>query len=486
MRHTEASTGYGIVRGTEEDGVIIWRGIPFAAPPVGELRFAAPRPPASWEGVRDASSFGPVSLQPPDTRGTRYRGQQPVFSEDCLYLNVWSPAGVDETLPVMVWIHGGTFLTGSGSQPMFDGRVLASRSRVVVVSVNYRLGPLGFLHLSPLGEGFASNAGLLDQIAALEWVQGNIAAFGGDPKRVTVFGESAGSMSVAALLAMPSARGLFARAIMQSGASQALPPEAGSAIAAALLAELGLDRSSASQLRVLPAESILSAAFAVAQRLTGDSPGMVFQPVVDTDTLPEEPVLAVSGGSASGVPLLIGTNSHEGHYFFREGTPVPPMEKSLKALEQTLGLSDLSALAPYYSEDWEGQAGMMTDLFFWRSAVAFAESYLGHGPVWMYRFDWGVEDHTLLSKAVHTAEIPYVFGNMDFLRGLGIQVTQALQSLSDAMRSAWTAFAYSGSPDCSELPWPEYETEERATLIFDEAPAVVKDPESEKRKMIFE
>lgn len=486
MREPEAATKYGRLKGVQEGGVHIWRGIPYASPPVGELRFAAPRPPESWEGIRGAAAFGPVSLQPPDTRGTRFRGQRPVFSEDCLYLNVWAPADAEEPLPVMFWIHGGTFITGAGSQPMFDGSALASQGRVVVVSINYRLGPFGFLHVAPLGDGFASNAGLLDQIAALEWTRDNIAAFGGDPGRVTVFGESAGSMSVAALLGMPAARGLFARAVMQSGASQAFPPEQGFAVTRELLKELGLGEGEGQQLRTLPAGKVMQAAFAMAERLSGGSPGLIFQPVVDPATLPEEPLRAVAAGSAEGISLIIGTNSHEGHYFFREGSPAVPKEKSLRAIEQLLGAPDLSGLAPYYSEDWEGQAGMMTDLFFWRSAVAFAESQVGHGPVFMYRFDWGVEDHTLLSKAVHTAEIPYVFGNLDFLRTLGVDVKPELAALSGMMQGAWTAFAHSGSPDTPALGWPEYGLEERATLIFDETPAVVKDPEAEKRRLMFD
>ncbi|WP_025692898.1 carboxylesterase family protein, partial [Paenibacillus zanthoxyli] len=253
------ATMYGKVRGIQDHGINIWRGIPFAAPPAGERRFRAPEPPASWNGVRDCFAYGSVCYQPPDRKGTRFPEEAPVYDEDCLYLNVWAPAGA-EALPVMVWIHGGTFLTGAGSQPLFDGAALALSGNVVVVSVNYRLGPFGFLHLAPLGNGNSSNAGLLDQIAALEWIRGNIAGFGGDPQRVTVFGESAGSMSIAALLAMPAARGLLAGAIMQSGPSQAFRPEQGEAVALALLAELGIDRANAACLRELPAEAIMEAA----------------------------------------------------------------------------------------------------------------------------------------------------------------------------------------------------------------------------------
>ncbi|MFD1774091.1 carboxylesterase/lipase family protein [Paenibacillus rhizophilus] len=483
MRQAEASTIYGTVRGIRKDGVNVWRGVPFASPPVGELRFCAPLPPERWEGVRDASSFGPVSHQPPDRKGTRFPGESPVHDEDCLYLNVWAPLEAD-SLPVMVWIHGGTFLTGAGSQPLFDGTALALDGNVVVVSVNYRLGPFGFLHLSPLGGNYSSNAGLLDQIAALEWVRDNIGGFGGDPRRVTVFGESAGSMSIAALLAMPAARGLFTGAIMQSGASQTLKPAQGWGIVMELLAELGLGREDAGKLRTLPAETIAQAAGRMIQRLTGGSPGMFFQPVIDPLTLPEEPVRAVANGSAQGIPVLIGTNRHEGDYFFREGAPVPEIGQSLRALEQALGVPDLSELAAHYPATREGQAGILTDVFFWRSAVAFAESLLEHGPVWMYRFDWVVEAHSLLSRAVHTAEIPYVFGNLSHLRRMGLAVSPAMKTLSDRMRSAWIAFAYSGKPDTGQLTWPQYGLAERATLVFDETASVLKDPEPDKRRLL--
>ncbi|WP_081949562.1 carboxylesterase/lipase family protein [Paenibacillus durus] len=484
MRQPEAATMYGKVRGIQDHGINIWRGIPFAAPPTGELRFRAPQPPASWNGVRDAFAFGPVCHQPPDRKGTRFPGGTPVYDEDCLYLNVWAPAGA-ESLPVMVWIHGGTFLTGAGSQPLFDGAALALSGNVVVVSVNYRLGPFGFLHLAPLGDDYSSNVGLLDQIAALEWTRGNIAGFGGDPQRITVFGESAGSMSIAALLAMPAARGLLTGAIMQSGPSQAFRPEQGEAVALGLLAELGIDRANAGKLLELPAEAIMEAAGRLVQRLTGGSPAMIFQPVVDSLTLPEEPVRAVANGSAAGIPLLIGTNAHEGHYFFREGAQVPAIEESLKVLQQALGTPDLSELASHYPANWEGPAGILTDLFFWGGAIAFAESQLEHGPVWMYRFDWGVKEHPLLLRAVHTAEIPYVFGNMSHLRDLGLAISPPMESLSSSMQNAWIAFAHGGRPGTRDLPWPEYGLTERATLIFDETACVVKDPDPEKRRLVF-
>lgn len=482
------TTAYGQLQGEQGGGVNVWRGIPFAAPPVGELRFRAPQPPEPWNGVREAKEFGPVSHQPVSTSGTRFGGSTPVYSEDCLYLNVWSPAAEpDEALPVMVWIHGGTFVTGAGSQPMFDGVRMAGNGKVVLVTVNYRLGPFGFLHLSPLGGGLGSNLGLLDQIAALEWVQGNIAAFGGDPGRVTVFGESAGSMSIAALLAMPAAKGLFARAIMESGAAQSLSGQQGEEIALAFLDELGLHAGGDMQLlHTLPALNIMEAAGRMAYKLSGDSLSMYFQPVIDPSTLPQEPAQAVREGSASGIPLLIGTNLHEGNLFFREERAGESFERSLKSLELLMGIEDLSELTSDYSKTWEGQAEVLTDLFFWASSIAFAEKQRGHAPVWMYRFDWTVPGHPLLEKAIHGAEILYVFNNLPLLKQYGLTVTPDMAGVADAMQTAWTAFARGGDPSAPELAWPQYTPEQRATLVFDQISRVVNDPDAEKRRRIFE
>ncbi|WP_312150563.1 MULTISPECIES: carboxylesterase/lipase family protein [Paenibacillus] len=480
-----AVTSYGKLQGIQEGDVNIWRGIPFAAPPVGELRFRAPQPPEAWDGIRDASEFGPVSHQPADTRGTRFGGKTPLHSEDCLYLNIWAPAVHDEPLPVMFWIHGGTFVTGAGSQPQFDGTSFAERGKVILVTINYRLGPFGFLNLSPFGHGLASNQGLLDQIAALEWVKLNIAAFGGDPQRVTVFGESAGSMSIAALLAMPAAKGLFAGAIMQSGAAQTLPNEQGKYIAAALLAELGIaPDGDASLLQTFSSEQIIDAAARMTKKLTGGSIGMLFQPVIDGDILPVEPAQAVAEGSAHGIPLLIGTNRDEGNLFFREESPEADFDESLKALEQMMGTGSLKEIANHYSSTWEGQAEILTDLYFWATSVSLAENQLNYAPVWMYRFDGTIPGHPLLNKAVHSAEIVYAFNNLSHLTHLRAEINPTMQKLAEVMHDAWIAFAHQGNPATAERVWPKYNLEERATLIFDEDTHVAYDPESEKRKRI--
>lgn len=480
-----AVTTYGELQGKQEGGVNVWRGIPFAAPPVGELRFRAPQPPDSWDGVRDAFEYGPVNHQPADIKGTRFGGIDPVQSEDCLYLNVWSPEVRNENLPVMVWIHGGTFVTGAGSQPQFDGSYFAERGNVIMVTINYRLGPFGFMHLSSLVEGLASNQGLLDQIAALEWVQRNIAAFGGDPQRVTIFGESAGSMSIASLLAMPAAKGLFSGAIMQSGAAQTLQAQQGDDIATAFLAELGITQGGdVSLLHSLPAETILESAGRMSYKLSGGGLGMFFQPVIDHKTLPIDPIQAIAEGTASGIPLLIGTNRDEGNLFFREGAAGGDFDQSLKALEQMMGTGSLAELASHYSRSWKGQAEILTDVYFWSTSISLAESQAAYAPIWMYRFDGTIPGHPLLDKAVHGAEIVYVFNNLSHVGHFGAEVTPAMKKLAEVMQATWIAFAHQKDPSTAAIPWPQYKLKDRATLIFDEVTQVVLDPESEKRQLI--
>ncbi|WP_325048404.1 carboxylesterase/lipase family protein [Paenibacillus sp. CAA11] len=480
------STRYGQLKGSKEQGINVWRGIPYAKPPVGALRFRAPKPPHSWEGIRDALRFGPPSLQPNDqASGLMGAGQDiPDPSEDCLYLNVWAPDTPSQTpRPVMVWIHGGAFVSGAGSVPIYDGRQLAARGDLIVVTINYRLGPFGFLHLSSFGQEYDANVGLLDQIAALEWVRDNIEAFGGDPHRVTVFGESAGSMSIAALLAMPAAKGLFQAAIMESGASQVLAPQPSAMIAAGFLRELGLAAPDLAALRALPAEHIFEAGEALKRRIGGEM-SLLFQPAIDPATLPEEPAAAIERGAAAGIPLLIGTNRDEGAFFIREGGQVMSPEEIEQTLEHMTGIKGAGKLASNYPATIQGQAQVLTDLFFWRSALRFAEGQAAHAPVWMYRFDWTLPGHPLFGQAVHAAELVFVFHNLHLLRYTGITADEGMEQLAERMQDAWIAFAYQGDPQTEAQPWPAYDTGKRMTLVFDRKDSLVEDPDGEKRALI--
>src|SRR5262245_31230804 len=313
---TTTRTAQGLVEGSERDGILRFAGIPFAAPTTGGRRYRPPEPHESWEGVRSATACGPTAPQI-DAMAAMFGAQPEPQDEACLYLNVFTPAVDDARRPVMVWIHGGAFVLGSGSGPGYDGSSLARRGDVVVVSINYRLGALGFLHLAELSGDYASsgNLGILDQIAALEWVRDNIAAFGGDPDNVTIFGESAGGMSVGTLLGTPAARGLFHKAIPQSGAAHNASPAAhASEVTAQFLQAASL--GGLDDLLGLPVEAVVAAqqefsnrffTSIEAQLAPGGTVRLPFQPVVDGQMLDRRPIDNVARGNAAGVPVLIGT-----------------------------------------------------------------------------------------------------------------------------------------------------------------------------------
>ncbi|GIP42869.1 para-nitrobenzyl esterase [Paenibacillus sp. J45TS6] len=482
MRELQVNTRYGALKGQNINGVAVWKGIPYARPPVNELRFEAPERPDSWEGVKEADQFGPECIQP-RTEGGLFQtpGYEPKESEDCLYLNVWAPEQVaEQKLPVMVWIHGGAFVSGSGSTSFYDATQFVKRGEVIVVTMNYRLGPFGFMHLSPLGESFISNAGLLDQIAALEWVQENIDGFGGDPGAVTVFGESAGSMSIAALMAMPKAKGLFQQAIMQSGASQHIPAEQAAQVTAGMLQMLGIGSDEVHKLKTLPAEQILAAGERFKEQ-TGAGLALLFQPVVDQSTLPKSPVQAIKDGDASDVRLLIGTNLDEGALFIRPESEIMNDGDIVRAMEMMTGVPNGHEIVSQYPKSTDGQAQLMTDLFFWRSSVQFAAAQSKYAPVFMYRFDWTLEGHPLLNKAIHAGEIAFVFHNLQFFTSMGITPNDSMQQLASTMQDAWIAFAKGEVPVPGGHEWPPYSIEHRATMIFGTNIEMIQDPNQEKR-----
>ena len=304
-------TSYGTVEGVERPHHHAFLGIPFGAPPTGDCRFAAPEPPAAWEGVRPTTVFAASPAQGDHpVQGFAASGPR---DEDCLFLNVYTPRPDAAHRPVLFWIHGGGFTHGSGSELLYDGGPLAERGDVVVVTIHYRLGALGFLHLGDLmpGSAVTANAGLLDAAAALRWVRDNIAAFGGDPGNVTIFGESAGASAVGCLLALPAAAGLFHRAILESGTAVRVGErEAATRLAEELLEELGLGRTNPSGILEVPADKIVGAQARVAARAQREGLPS-FGPVVDGDTLPQRPFDAVAAGAAAAIPLLIGTNRDE-------------------------------------------------------------------------------------------------------------------------------------------------------------------------------
>jgi para-nitrobenzyl esterase len=483
-----AATRSGKIEGTEHDGVLVFRGIPFAAPPVGPRRFLPPAREDAWDGVRDATRFSPEIAQA-DLPIAKILGSGGAgSSEDGLYLNVWTPACDDARRPVMVWIHGGAYVFGSGSVSWYDGTHFARHGDVVVVTLNYRLGPLGFLHLADaFGDALAGsgNAGLLDQVAALEWVRESIAAFGGNPDDVTVFGESAGANSVGALLGLPAARGLFHKAIAQSGAGAWVADrERAAAIAELVLDKLPERPRDLETLQAIPLADLFAAQPGAAIAAGGTGAGLTWQPVVDGDVLLQKPLDAVGAGHAAGVRLLTGTNEHEVTLF-------QVLDPSLAELDDERILGLLAAvtehpapiLAAYRhllpdATPQEMWSVLATDAAFRMPAVRLATAQHEHGPAWMYRFAWETPVFGGMLRSTHALEIPFVFDTLDQpgadqFTGDGPERA----AIADAMHRAWISFARTGEPG-----WPEYEPDRRATMRFATRSEVVDDPDAEYRR----
>jgi para-nitrobenzyl esterase len=454
-------------------------GIPFAAPPVGERRWRAPEPAPQWSRVRPAVHFAPSAPQPPSALPGMAVGPQ---DEDCLYLNVYTPSADGAPRPVMFWIHGGGFTTGSGSQALYDGGALAERGDVVVVTINYRLGALGYLHLP----GCDANIGQLDQIAALRWTRDNIRAFGGDPEQVTIFGESAGGMAVATLLGMPGARGLFRAAIPQSGAAHNVHTrESAARVTSALLAALGQSTPELAKLRALPAAKLIEAQTAVMaeRRALGQ---LAFCPTVDPATLPKPPLDAVREGAAKGVALLVGSNRDESKLFRMGVAESASLSEESLAKRVRASLSALRAheshaerVVETYRQARTGRASVEpgelldaieSDRTFRIPAIRLAESQQPHEPrTYMYFFTWESPARRGTLGSCHALELPFVFGTldaptMDRFAGKGPDA----DALAARMMDAWIAFARSGQPSHASLPgWPAYDHAQRATLVFD-------------------
>jgi para-nitrobenzyl esterase len=482
----------GRVRGVWREDHWSFAGIPYARSPEGPLRWRLPQPPLPWEGVRDASAFGPIAPQLVGAAGITSPAdpdRRDAQSEDCLTLNVWTPQVPEHPTtkpgtgkPVMVWIHGGGFTSGSGSVFLYRGGQLVRNGDVVVVTINYRLGALGFLGHHMLGDhDFFGNWGLHDQVAALHWVRAHIASFGGDPARLTVFGESAGGFSVAALLGAPSTAGLFRRAIVQSGGVHVHSVEQAERVADRLADALGVPACTRENLSSVPTADLLAATEEIAARRP--DPGMIpvpFLPVIDGAFFPVHPLEAVERGAGSAVELLIGTNRDE-LALFGLGRP------ELSALDEPGVLRWAANAVPEVrsetlmevyrearvarAEGVDAHALMVaigSDLVFRWPSLQLAAAHVAHGaPAYVYLFEWECPAFGGVLGACHALELPFVFGvvhvpAVQVFTGGGPDV----DALSAKMQGAWLSFAHSGDPSQAALEWPTWDPVRRSTMIF--------------------
>jgi para-nitrobenzyl esterase len=504
-------TASGVVQGTTRDGAAAFLGIPYGAPTGGAGRFMPPRPPPSWTGVRMATSYGascpqiPLGFSP--FAKSSQNGPKPTpspmqiqlaalfprspvdesTSEDCLVLNVWTPAVGAGKRPVMVWLHGGGFAVGSGSHASYDGAHLARRGDVVVVTINHRLNVFGYLYLGEIGgEAFSQsgNVGMLDIVAALEWVRDNIEAFGGDPHNVTIFGESGGSGKVSVVCAMPAAKGLFHKAIMQSGPCLKIPDKAhGTAIAKQLLQDLNLSPDQLSQLQAMDAKRLATAAAAaevkVVPRVLGFGP-MGLVPLVDDRALTHDPFDTVAAPESAAVPFLVGSTKDEATLFVG---PFPQWGRFTEAevlehlkplagdrAQQALGL--YKRLHPHDSLSYL-LVDTVTDFWMRQAAnrVAELKATQGRAPAFVYVLDWELN---AALRTPHGSDVPLVFDNIQ--ASPAVAAAAGAQALADQMSDAWVAFARTGSPNTPALPhWPPYSLAARPTLAFNIKSRVVDD-----------
>ena len=486
----------GRIRGTDEGGISRFLGVPYAAAPFGERRMASPQPVEAWDGVRDATAYGPTC--PKGDYPPQYQpllAEQVIPGDECLNLNVWTPTsaldGGGTALPVLVWIHGGSFMNGSGSVLEYDGTAFA-RDGVVCVTINYRLAAEGFLFTEADVEAGTANLGLQDQIASLTWVQDNIAAFGGDPARVTVAGESAGAMSVTTLLAIPSARGLFRRAITQSGAAaHTLTPEIGLTVTRTLAETLGVEPTREAIAGVELDRLVQAASDLVVEVQTAPDPVkwgslalslLPFAPVIDGTVLSDHPLDAFSGGVSADVDVLVGSNREESRLFL-----VAPATIDLVDEPTLVGGAAAYGLAPdglelYRKNRPEASPGdvmaaVVSDWFFAVPAIRHAEAReAGGGTTWAYRFDRPVPEDNHNFGACHAVEIPFVFDNIGLDQSKPLIGDTPSQDVADTAHAAWVAFVTTGDPG-----WAPYTSRTRTTGVLTEELTVIDDPDGDER-----
>jgi para-nitrobenzyl esterase len=496
-------TTAGKVRGTVQGKVHAFKGVPYGASTAGANRFMPPAKLQPWTNVREAYTLGPRSPQRPGD----FHGQVPKefdvmcpdepMSEDCLVLNVWTPEPRrGHKRPVMLWLHGGGYTSGSAGFLCYDGTELAKKHDVVLVGVNHRLTIFGYLYLADIGGekyAHASNVGMLDIVAALEWVRDNIEAFGGDPGNVTIFGQSGGGGKVSALLAMPPAKGLFHRAIVESGADvRGVSRDAATKGAEAFLAKLSLKPDQIDQLQSLSTDQLLAGIPG------GGFPGpggLPLAPVVDGSTLPSDPFDPVAPAMSADIPLLIGTTETEVTFF--PGQQLDPIDDAslharIKQVVRKASDDQVDQLIAAYKKGRPSATNtdlyliISSDATFRAGVVLEAErkATQGKGPVYQYYFTWRSPVHDGKLRSFHTLEIPFAFDNVDVAKSMTGDGSDRY-ALASKVSGAWTAFARTGNPNHPGLPnWPTFDTTRRATMILDNECKAVNDPYGEEQRML--
>jgi len=499
-----ADTSFGRVRGVDVQGIKTFKGIPYGATTAGKNRFMPPTAPAKWTGVRDALAYGPSAPQrnpdapAPAARLATATNGLPAEGEDCLVLNVWTPAVNDgRKRPVMFWCHGGGFATGSGSSPGTDGTNLARRGDVVVVSINHRLNVLGFTNLvEAFGRDYAQSGdvGMLDIVQALKWVRTNIERFGGDPNTVMIFGQSGGGRKVSTLLTMPSAKGLFHRAVIESGATiKLVERDAAAKVAERLLSKLSLNNTQLRELQSLPLQKIMSAYFAVVRDMAGaDQMTVGFSPTMDGKVVSQHPYHPTASAVSADVPVMIGSTRTELTLQSDEAAFTLDEPGLRKRVTDLLGASTGPVLDVYRRAN---PGATPSDLYFLIASdyrysaptmkIAERRAALGKGPVYLYYFRWETPIDGGRLKSPHTIEIPFAFDNVKTSRLT--RDSQEAGALADKVSDAWIAFARTGDPNTPKLPrWPAFNAADRPTMVFNNVSKVENDPLREQRLAMFQ
>ena len=506
-------TNRGPVQGRVADGIHAFKGLRYGMAPTGTKRFQGPTRPVRWKETADASTYGAPCVQMatgnsanPTTEMSKQIAtifttstEMKIASEDCLFLNVWTP-GVDrEKRPVMVWLHGGGFAYGSGSWPVYDGHNLAKKGDVVVVTVNHRLNVFGYLYLGELmGDEFAEsgNAGMLDLVEALQWVRHNIERFGGTQDNVTIFGESGGGAKVSTLMAMPEASGLFHKAIIESGPGLRSTPKAdATAMAKSVLEALAIAPGDKAALFTAPTDKVLAAAFTAMEKLGPAAGGQRLAPVVDGIVLDRHPFDPDAPSLSARIPVVIGWTKDEMTLFNASEPWFGKLteEELTKSVAEIAGgaekgtalLDALRAARPDYSPTYLRSSALTASRMFLGS-VQLAERKAAQkgAPIWVYELVWETPVGNGIFKSPHTLEIPFVFANVDKAAVL-VGTGDAPKSLEKQMSEAWIAFARTGDPNHPGIPkWPSYDAERRPTMVFDTQSRVVDDPDSAIRKAL--